>query len=727
MLQAVLWMAATGAALAGVVGQDRVDWRGQSATMQADGAGYVLHAPAGERTIAPSPMRSTTASPLFDGLFALAQQELAQDKVDAITDWGFNHQQPLHCACFETGEKWHYVWTRDLSYAADLALARLDPERTKTSLRFKLSTVRAPGVPTGLYVAQDTGSGGSWPVSTDRVVWFLAARRLLDDPVFANETWRALVDTLAQDRSYAFDPQVGLYRGETSFLDWREQSYPAWTAQDVTFLAQSFALSTNVLHYESLRLAERMARQRHDARAADYAAQATALATAIDARFWRADRGLYMSYIGAADNPVPYEAYDLLGTALAIDSGIAPPGRARLALAHYPVGEAGSPVIWPQRADAPIYHNRAIWPFVSAYALRAARKVEDPTRIAFEVRSLMRGTALAGSNMENFELATQSVHVDDGPRSGPVVDSPRQLWSVAGYLAMVMEGVFGLEDDGRMAPKIPSELVPMLFGNRDAIALDLGTRRLLLRRPARIDGNLLVAGPLNVHGAETTVQLVARNVPTTVLVREGERVSPPTPEAPRATAVDHGWQVTLPPHARLYVDGAQRAQSGAASRTVSLPSLNTRPCFSVTQVDATGLESLHSPTHCLGDTVTLAGDWPRAWTAPRDGRYRARLQYANDHGPINTGITAAVKRLRLECDGAPPQTGPVVMPHNTGTTPSTAWMFDGRAGVPCRFTLDDGFNMSDLAHFRLYTGGQGGEAGPLNDAAIGPLDITPAR
>src|SRR5207342_3623552 len=57
-------------------------------------------------------------------LRAAAAPELAQDKVDAITDWSFNDQKPFPCVCFETGEKWHYVWTRDLSYAADLALAR---------------------------------------------------------------------------------------------------------------------------------------------------------------------------------------------------------------------------------------------------------------------------------------------------------------------------------------------------------------------------------------------------------------------------------------------------------------------------------------------------------------------------------------------------------------------------------------------------------------------------
>src|SRR4249919_3955323 len=338
------------------------------------------------------PMRAQTASPEFDRLFALAQDELDKDRVDAITDWSFNDQKPFPCVCFETGEKWHYVWTRDLSYSADLALARLDPERTKTSLRFKLSEVRNPKVPQGLFVAQDTGSGGSWPISTDRVVWFLAARHLLDDPAFADETWRALTDTLAQDRTYAFDADMGLYRGETSFLDWREQNYPAWTAKDTTFIAESFALSTNVLHYEALRLADRLDRERSGRTfPGHYTSEADALRDAINRHFWDEDRGMYMSYIGTAFHPVPVESYDLLGTSLAITSGVAPPDRAQHALANYPVAELGSPVIWPQQPDTPIYHNRAMWPFVSEYALRAARTTRNPERIAFEIRSLMRG------------------------------------------------------------------------------------------------------------------------------------------------------------------------------------------------------------------------------------------------------------------------------------------------------------------------------------------------
>src|SRR5690349_15700375 len=360
---------------------DSLLWRGTEVAMHRGArGGYTLAWPGGRRTIAAQPLRSDTASALFDGLFAMAQDDLRQDSVEQIRDGAFNHGQPIPCHCFETGEKWPYVWTRDLSYSIDLGLWRFDPARSRNGLEFKLSDVRMPSAPQGLYVMQDTGSGGSWPISTDRIVWFLGARHLLADAGFATRVRQALKDTLAQDRQYAFDPALGLYRGETSFLDWREQTYPAWTADNVGFIAQSFALSTNVLQYQALELAAELADKHGDSRGAEYRAQAAALKSAINQHFWRADRGLYMSYLGG--DGLPVEAYDLLGLSLAITSGVADPARARQALANYPTWPSGSPVIWPERADQPIYHNRAIWPFVSAYALRAARAVDDPARIA---------------------------------------------------------------------------------------------------------------------------------------------------------------------------------------------------------------------------------------------------------------------------------------------------------------------------------------------------------
>ena len=67
---------------------------------------------------------------------------------------------------FMAGEKWGGVWTRDISYSIVLSLAMLHPEASKTSLMAKVKNDR---------IIQDTGTGGSWPVSTDRMTWALAA------------------------------------------------------------------------------------------------------------------------------------------------------------------------------------------------------------------------------------------------------------------------------------------------------------------------------------------------------------------------------------------------------------------------------------------------------------------------------------------------------------------------------------------------------------------------
>ena len=733
MIAPAILLLASGLATATPPRHDGLGWRGQHADVaQAADGGYVLRGPFGERKIPAPAWPAHTASPLFDGLFALAQDDLKQDSVSAIRDDAFDRGQPMPCACFETGEKWHYVWTRDVSYSIDLGLWRYDRARAMASLDFKLSGLRAADVPRGadsepLYPMQDTGSGGSWPISTDRVVWFLAARHLLestssDGKAFADKVQRALTATLAQDREYAFDTRFGLYRGETSFLDWREQSYPEWTRNNVVFIAQSFALSTNVLHYEALRLAERMASQRNATRAADYRSQAAALKAAINAHFWRAERGMYMSYIGG--DGLPVEAYDLLGLSLAITSGVADAGRARASLTHYPAWPAGSPVIWPERADQPIYHNRAIWPFVSAYALRAARAVNDPALIAFEIRSLMRGAALAGSNMENYELASQATHVEDGRLSGPVVDSPRQLWSVAGYLDMVSEGVFGVIGDGHVEPKLPVSLVPTLFGERAQIALRLPHRRITLQRPGNLDGNLLVADSIRRDGTNILVVLKAVAVPALALRTDTPLFAPATPAAPRAVRTGKVWRVRADGASEvLYVDGQRFGDIGAVWE---LPWSPAYRCLRTTRLDKQGIESLPSEATCVGDQTRVTGAWPRHWTAPAAGEYRVLLDYANGSGPINTGITAAVKRLTIRCGGGPKRTFPLVLPHSVGEQHSTAAEFAAEAGAHCMFSMQPGFNMSDLANFAHYTGGAGGSGGPLNDAKVGALHILPA-
>ncbi len=106
--------------------QDSLVWQVQGSRVDGrlDGK-YVLHSPVGDRVISAQRWRVHTASPLFDALFAMAQEDLARDSVDAITDAAFDHDRPIPCRCFIAGKQWPFVWTRDVSYSIDLGLWRL--------------------------------------------------------------------------------------------------------------------------------------------------------------------------------------------------------------------------------------------------------------------------------------------------------------------------------------------------------------------------------------------------------------------------------------------------------------------------------------------------------------------------------------------------------------------------------------------------------------------------
>ncbi len=465
-----------------------------------------------------------TKNDLFDALYALAIEESREDSVDSISDFAFNGGQPIPCpagGCFETGRLWKYVWTRDTAYSVALGLGRLDPTRARNSLEFKTSTWRDG---TRLEIVQDTGSGGSWPVSTDRVVWALGAWELLkflsgaERTAFRAKAFEALKNTIERDRLAVFDARSGLYRGEQSFLDWREQSYPGWTATDTAQIAMSKSLGTNVLHLRALEISAALATEEGDGAASQkYAGWADDLRSSIRSRFWLEERQLFSTFITTELDSAPASRFDLLGSALAVLSGAATPDQARESVAHYPHLPKGAAVIWPQQQNTPIYHNRAIWPFVSAYFLKAAASVDNADAIDNAVRALVRGAAMNLSNMENFEAVTGANWLDEGPTSGPVVNSQRQLWSVAGYLSMVEEVIFGLEATQtgiRFLPKITRDMRRTLFSGADSIALSniryRGKRVAVVVElpPADTDNGVLTVSGVRLNGAEVGTDFV---------------------------------------------------------------------------------------------------------------------------------------------------------------------------------------------------------------------------
>ena len=344
-----------------------------------------------------------TGSPLFDALFAQAVDDARLNAVSSIRDGAYRHGEPIPCDCYQTGEKWTYVWTRDASYATHLGLAVLDPERAATTLLYKVSPFRdgltlPEELPAGsLQIVQDTGSGGSWPVSTDRVSWAFGAEALLGTlhgdarAAFAETAYRALSGTIEADRLAVFDAADGLYRGEQSFLDWRDQTYAPWAIDDLTTIATSKALSTNVCHYKALDFLARLASERGDKAKADrYAGWAAELRVAIDRGFWLEGMGLYAS-ITTPDSPArPVEKFDMLGLALAILTGVTGRDRARRILASYPHVPFGVPVYYPAQPDIFCYHKPGH--LALRHRLRAAGRRRDAGR-----RSVRPRLRLAGS------------------------------------------------------------------------------------------------------------------------------------------------------------------------------------------------------------------------------------------------------------------------------------------------------------------------------------------
>ncbi len=423
-----------------------------------------------------------TTNPLFDALYQLALDEAAENSVAAIKDYAFNDGREVPCAvggCFETGRKWTYVWTRDTAYATHLGLAWVDATRARNSLALKISTRRDGS---DLEIIQDTGTGGSYPVSTDRAVWALGASEVLQHltgearTTFRDRALEAAKNTIEQDRAVVFDTRDGLYRGEQSFLDWREQSYPSWTVPDAVHIGMSKALSTNVAHLALLDLAATLADEVADAAtAATMKERAADLRAAIRARFWLPEDKQFSTFLTTELDPSPVRRFDLLGTSLAVVFDAASPEQAKAAMASYPTLPKGPPVIFPQEKDTAIYHNRAIWPFVTAYWMKAAKKVGNDAAFDAGMHSLVRGAALNLSNMENLELVTGKPFLEDGPNSGPVVNSQRQLWSVAGYIGAVNGALFGVEavkGGVRVAPFVTRALHASLFGRAKTIALN---------------------------------------------------------------------------------------------------------------------------------------------------------------------------------------------------------------------------------------------------------------
>lgn len=352
---------------------------------------------------------------------------------------------------YRAGKEWDGVWTRDVSYSAYLSLALIDPYGTWRSLRSKLKNT-----PDGPVIVQDTGTGGSWPVSSDRVVWAMAAwevYKATGDKDILAESLRAIENTLNADMRVVWNADFKMMRGEQSYLDWREQSYPRWMQPKDIY--ESMCLGTNVMFAEAFKVRDAMLKALPDTKIAPlWNGIDCEISNAINNNLWIPNLGYYSEYLYGGVYPIQSHTTDNLGQALAIIFGVANDDMARSIISKTPYTPYGISSVYPQLPDIKPYHNDAVWPFVQAYWNLAAKKAGNMAAFEKGFASMCRAAALFGTNKELLVAS-------NGDYSGTAVNSDAQLWSCTGMAAMVMRVLMGIElqtDGIHFAPFVPAAL-----------------------------------------------------------------------------------------------------------------------------------------------------------------------------------------------------------------------------------------------------------------------------
>lgn len=632
-----------------------------------------------------------------------------------------------------TGATWNTVWTRDAAYAIHLGLAAAAPRRSMDSLRSRVRNGE---------IIQDTGTGGSWPISTDRVVWAVAAWSLYQNTGDRDWLqWAASVieKTLEHDEEQIISPS-GLATGESSFLDWREQSYPDWMS--TADIGHSCALGTMALHMEARSILARMQRAlgRPD-EAGAWQQKADRIKEQIEEQFWSPARGQYGQYLYGRGYPVLSERSDALAQALCILFGLALGEKAQTIVAKEPRSPFGVPVFSPYRSDQPaIYHNRAVWPFVEGYALWAAGSAGDPSTAAHGMASLLRAAILFGTNKENFSAETGDSHAT-------VQNSDRQLWSIAGMLSMYYHTLFGLQWDGDALIFTPC--IPKAYGGDHwltglrlrGFTLDVHIHgygsevcRCLINgqdAPPVIDahatGLFVVELELNpIDDGEPATEIHAATadlpVPTWIPRTPAESAHETQAAATAPQAPELAWNPVAGADAYIiYRNGVPLTQ---VQGTTYLPAaIDYYAQYQIQAINRSGAESYlsepleHIPAGARSYLAPLSigreGEYPvenaQAWldTQPHTscllfaplhnecaGDYRLELLYCNATNSVSTGDTCALRGLVLDHR----RIATVALPHNSGqgqwdrfsyTAPITVHLEPGRHNLQLVYSEQD--------------------------------------
>ena len=397
--------------------------------------------------LSPYPVFKAENTPLAEAVYNLTLEEALK----SINTDSFGE-------VFYTGTAWQKVWTRDTALSNLYSLSWVFPEISYNCEREKVKTYQGVSV-----FEQDTGTGGSYPVSTDKIITMLSVWEtyLADgDRDHLSYFYDICGNTVMQDMHVAYDSGAGLFRGETCGLDWRDQTYPDWTSETydsgLSAIAESKTASVNAIYCRVLEIMSKAAKVLNKGEQAEqsWAKMASDLKAKVIDRLWNDDMGLYSSweYPEYMGNVLAQKA-DVLGNGFALWFDIGTESQLEQICENYPLVAYGADTVYPQKQGKlhnsnKVYHNFGVWPGWESILMVGAAHHGNKALAEEIFNSDVRGAATSLTNKEVINY-----------RTGEGVESDQQLWSIAGTLAGYYRVMFGMdydEDGISFDPYIPS-------------------------------------------------------------------------------------------------------------------------------------------------------------------------------------------------------------------------------------------------------------------------------
>lgn len=393
------------------------------------------------------PTFKAAQTPLLEAVYNLSAEEVIKNEFES-----------KYGTAFYTGESWKKVWTRDTAMSCEFSLADVLPQIALNCAKEKVVGPKGKEV-----FEEDTGTGGSYPVSSDRIITMLSVWEIYlstGDKSVLSYFYPICENTINQDLNVVWDEKSGLFKGETCGTDWRDQTYPDWVSETkqngLETIADSKAASVNIIYSQVYDIMAKSAEilGKSSEVIKNWSDKSTQLKENISKRLFSDELNVYAAweYADYMGSVLPYKA-DVISNGYALLFNVGTDKQIESILKNYPLVTYGAPTVFPQKQGDlankdKIYHNFGIWPGWEAIMMLGAKK-QNYNSMSEEIwNSCIRGAATSLTNKEVINYLT-----------GEGVESNRQLWSIAGTLSGYYKVLFGMEYDKdglSFDPYIPS-------------------------------------------------------------------------------------------------------------------------------------------------------------------------------------------------------------------------------------------------------------------------------